>query len=292
MRRLLTAAVLAGSLLVAAPAVQAAEPIHVHWESLLPQLVAPGDGPGRLAECGRVRIACVDRVAAHLHARSAALGCDHRAIFPEIYARLTEQLRKAIATRGYFVNNRFLIQEVVLFSRLLDRSFDGFYVPEAWRIAFDAWKQGDTVGVQDLLLGINAHVQRDMPYVVAAMGLGVKSDHDKVNEVLDAAFLPIVKEVTQRYDPLTNLSVTLSPVTDVMGIELVRVWREGVWRNAEGLLAAHTPAEKALVEQRIETVAAASARVIALPRYPGYGPTRDAYCRSAAASRAGTRSAR
>ncbi len=283
MKGLLTAALLAGSLIAAAPAAQAAEPVHVHWESLLPQLVMRGDGPGRLAECGRISIRCVDKVAAQLHARSAALGCDHRAIFPEIYARLTEQLRKAIATQGFFTSRRFLEQEVVLFKRFLDRSFDGVFVPKAWQIAFDAWKQGDTVGVQDLLLGINAHVQRDMPYVVAAMGLGAKADHDKVNEVLDAAFRPIVQEVTDRYDPLTQFAVSLEPFTDVMGIELVREWREGVWRNAEALTAAKgDPRALSLVEQEIENNAAVTEQFIATSRYPGYGPTRDAYCRAAA----------
>lgn len=275
MRHLIAAIAVLG---FAAPAANAAEPIHIHWESLLPQLVAPGDGPGRLAECPKPRIACVDQVAAGLHARSKALGCQHRAIFPEIYARLTEQLRRAIVTPQYFKDRRFLIQEAVLFKRLLDRSYDGVFVPEAWKIAFDAWRDGDTVGAQDLLLGINAHVQRDMPYVVAAMGLGSKSDHDRVNEVLDAAYAPIVDLVTQRYDPMTSYASALSPVSDVFGIELVRGWREGVWRNAEAILSARTPSDRAAVDQRIETNAATTARLLAAPRYPGYGPTRDAYC--------------
>ena len=44
-------------------------------------------------------------------------------------------------------------------------------IPEAWRIAFQAAEDGDKAGVQDMLLGINAHVQNDMPFVLASLGL-------------------------------------------------------------------------------------------------------------------------
>ncbi len=262
------------------PAAQAsAAPPALDWESLLPALVAPGDQPNRLAECRHVRISCVDDVARHLGERADALGCDHRAIFARNYQRLTQVLRSYIARPRFFSNRRFLIKEDVLFARLFFRAYDGGFVPEAWQIAFDAWRQGDTIGVQDLLLGINAHVQRDMPYVVAAMGLGSKSDHDAVNQVLDAAYGPIVDEVTRRYDPLTSIFASpVTPIDDEAAGQLIRTWREGVWRHAEQLVAARNPAALALVKRGIEANAAATARVLAVPRYPGYGVTRDAYC--------------
>jgi hypothetical protein len=273
------AAVAGGGGLLPAAAV-AREPVHVHWESLLGPLQRPGDSPTSLAECPKLRITCIDDVARRLGARADALGCDHRAIFARNYQRLTEVLRKFVAQPGFFSSRRFLVAEDMLFARLFFDAYDGRHVPEAWRIAFDAWRGGDTYGVQDLLLGINAHVQRDMPYVVAAMGLGRKDDHDRVNEVLDAAYGTIVDEVADAYDPSTAVFASpLTPVDDVFGIELVRAWREGVWRNAEALVAAKTDAERAAVEQRIEGNAAATARMLAIAGPPGYGAIRDAYCR-------------
>jgi hypothetical protein len=141
-----------------------------------------------------------------------------------------------------------------------------------------------------MLLGINAHVQNDMPFVLAALtlrdpkGRTRKDDHDRMNEVLDAAFETVVREVSDRFDPLAAYETwRLSPVTDVFGVELVKLWREGVWRNAERLTNARSDAERAQVAQSIHAQAAATARMIALGTTgpPGYRATRDAYCASA-----------
>jgi hypothetical protein len=155
-------------------------------------------------------------------------------------------------------------------------------VPGAWRVALEAWQKGDTVGIQDLLLGINAHVQRDMPFVVAAAGVGPKrkADHDRMNLVLDDAYESIVRMVGERYDPSTDvLAPSFLPTDDYMGLEMVKGWREGVWRNAERLLDAKTEGERAQVAESIEDNAEAQARLMAVPQ-PGYGPQRDAYCKS------------
>lgn len=267
-------------LVVAAPAA-AREPVHVHTESLLPALVRSGDRPGRLAECAKPRIACVDAVIRRLRRRADKLGCDHRAVFARNYQRLTEVLRSYIARPDFFSDRKFLDFEDVLFARLFFNAYDGRYVPEAWRIAFASADSGDSYAITDLLLGINAHVQRDMPYVVATMQLGRKSDHDRVNEVLDDAYERITREVIDRYDDSTAVFASpLTPVDDIMGIELVRGWREGVWRNAEALLNAHTPQERAAVDQRIELNAATSARLLSQPGPPGHRAARDAYCAS------------
>ena len=62
--------------------------------------------------------------------------------------------------------------------------------------------------------------------------------------------------------------------------ELVRAWREGVWRNAERLTNAKSDAERAQVADSIHQQAAASARLIQAAGMgpPGYRATRAAYC--------------
>ena len=115
-----------------------------------------------------------------------------------------------------------------------------------------------------MLLGINAHVQRDMPYVVASVGIRMpdgtarKPDHDSRNRVLAAAYETIVRDIERRYDPfisLTNSSWRRRSTTSA-GLEAVKGWREGVWRNAERLLNAKTEAERQFVAQSIEQNAA------------------------------------
>src|SRR5260221_10229210 len=138
-----------------------------------------------------------------------------------------------------------------------------------------------------MLLGINAHVQNDMPFVIAALGIrrangdSRKPDHDIVNRILDAAYEPVVRAIEARYDPLmatTNPSWTFGD--DVAGLEMVKEWREQVWRNAERLLAAKDDAERAQATQQIQQYAAGWAQGIANPlQVPDYRLQRDAYCR-------------
>ena len=145
-------------------------------------------------------------------------------------------------------------------------------VPEAWRIAQEAAAAGDYYGAQDMLLGINAHVQNDMPFVLAALGLSDrdgrsrKPDHDAGNAVLADAYQPVVDAIRERYDAsldLTNPSQVL--IDDVAGLEVVQTWREVVWRNAERLADAKTNEERGQVAASIEAYAAGNAQVIARP---------------------------
>jgi Family of unknown function (DUF5995) len=136
-----------------------------------------------------------------------------------------------------------------------------------------------------MLLGINAHVQNDMPFVIAALGVrepdgtSRKPDHDAMNEALNRGYEPVVEAVRERYDPTMSVTNTrLATLDNIGGLELARIWREAVWRNAERLLAARTEAERALVAQQIEANAASWATGIAATQMPGVRASRDAYC--------------
>ena len=61
----------------------------------------------------------------------------------------------------------------------------------------------------------------------------------------------------------------------------MRGWREMVWRHAENLVTARTPAQKALAEHAIEEYAAGQAALIRQTFASGDDSTaRDAYCRA------------
>jgi hypothetical protein len=262
---------------------------NVPWPNLLPPAPSPADvQPGPVPGCRKATLKCVDSVIRKLKARRDKLGCDHRAVFADTYLLLTKEMKRTIKRDPHFFSdNRWLIYEDVTFANFYFAIFKkGAQIPEAWQIAFDTAASGDQNAAQDMLLGINAHVQRDMPYVLASVGLrkpdgaSRKPDHDAPNQVLQNAYETIVRDVERRYDPLiavTNSSAT--PLDDFGGLEMVKGWREGVWRNAERLLNAKSDAERALVAQSIEQNAATWARMIAAtPGPPGYRRQRDTYC--------------
>ena len=276
--------------LLAAPA-HAQEYANPPWPNLLPPFPVASDAqPGPMPGCRRGRIACVDRTMRKMERLQARLGCDHRGVFATTYLTLTRQLRGAIAG-GTFKDKRYLSFQVTHFAsyyfRTIRRVERGWTVPEAWRIAMEAAATGEVNAAQDMLLGINAHVQRDMPFVVAELGLVTrkgktrKPDHDRGNDVLNDAYQAVVDEVEARYDPVlafTNPDGVV--VDDAFGMEMVKGWREGVWRNAERLVNAETEEDYARVVESIETNAAQWARFMAAPQQPGYRVQRDAYCHS------------
>jgi hypothetical protein len=264
------------------------------WPSLLPPQEVPNTvQPGPVSYCQQASIKCVDETISRMRALRRRLGCDHRAIFATTYLLLTEEIRKTVVNEPHFYrDNEWLIYLDVLFAKYYFDTTANYEahrrVPDAWGIGFETAAHGDANAGQDMLLGINAHVQRDMPYVMSEVGLRMrdgssrKPDHDAANEILRRGYDKIVETIANEYDPListTNSEAT--PVDNMGGLELVKEWREGVWRNAERLLNAKSAEERASISQQIEDDAAVWARSFASnDQPPGYRAYRDAYCRA------------
>jgi Family of unknown function (DUF5995) len=247
--------------------------------------------PGPVPGCRRPGLHCVGTAVRRLRKIEARFGCDHRAVFATTYRVLTQVLLRTVrAEPDFYRFPRYFFFEDGLFADVYIATSNvyprGKRISPAWRIAFEAAAAGDLTGGQDMLLGINAHVQNDMPFVLAALGtktrrgISRKADHDRANEVLADAYQEVVDTVERRYDPsigLTNPDGV--PADDVAGLTIVKQWREEVWRNAERLIATRKdPAAHRTVVDEIEENAATWARNIAASRTPGYGAQRDAYC--------------
>jgi hypothetical protein len=215
-------------------------------------------------------------------------------VFALTYLRTTEEFfRTETNDPGYFSDVPWINHEDAVFAEFYFRAYDDYVagqdVPAAWRIAFDTAKSRNETAIGDLLLGMNAHINRDLPFTLAAVGLvkpdgsSRKSDHDKVNAFLDRVIDPLQRELAERYDPLFRTTdAEPSPLDETGALALVRGFRENAWRNAERLVNARTDAQRRHVAASIEAEAALGARLIrATNTLPGYGPRRDAYCAAA-----------
>lgn len=289
--------------LLGAPGVAAAQDApFVDVTSSLPPL--PGAyTPSVEPDCPGGEPACVDTVIAEMERRFEPLAraCDHNAVFALSYLRTTEEYRRTIqgvAPYGpaFWDDARFLTHEDAVFARYYfdaaDRWASGDHgaVPRAWRIAFAAADRHEVQGIGDLLLGINAHVQRDLPYALAGIGLvkpdgsSRKPDHDRVNQFLNRILDDIVSEAARRFDPAIDDWDVPGTTLDALAVfQLLPTWREIAWRNAERLAGARTAEERARVAAQIEDYAATAAETIrAGARYqPLLGQSsspRDAYC--------------
>lgn len=277
-------------LLLAPPAAADHSDANLPWpQALSPQEVSAAVQPRPVRNCRRARVKCIDGLIARLRRqwRKLDAACDHRALWPLAYIRITQGLRN-----HRFRDRRWMTYVITHFS---NKYFDAYRayerggpLPESWRITFDAAREGDANGGQDVLLASNAHTQRDLPFVYAEMGMrspngrSHKPDHDAVNDVNTRVFDGLEDEFAERYDPFfTWIDLKPSPLDELGTQELVKGWREGAWRNGERLLNADNAAERAEIAAQIEQNATLWARAISEFTQPGHRATRDAHCRSA-----------
>lgn len=254
----------------------AADPPFIPWSALLPGLTTTYE-PSSSNLCAAGELACVDAVIQEMTTRADALDatCNHNAMFALTYLRTTEAYRVAVVEPGFFSDPQFINHQDALFAKYYFDAWDQYRaaqlgnVPRAWQLAFKAADQKRVTGMGNLLLGMSAHVNRDLPYVLAAIGLvkpdgtSRKPDHDKVNVFLNRVIEPLIEEAAARYDPMvddTQVEGTL--IDEAVLLQLLVGWREQAWRNAEALVSAPTPAARALVEQTIEQTAAIEANLL------------------------------
>jgi hypothetical protein len=301
MRTLVAAVAVAAMATLGTPALADHDALHLPTTDFLPPLNFDGPAEDRAEHCGTRGLRCLRHVEEQLAQWEAFFGCDHRAVFPTVYRMLTHEAIVQIEDDPDFFDDPAGIGWeahlfYVLYWTAITSHLTGDPVPPAWQIAFEAANEGDWTAGHDMLLAISAHVQRDMPFAIAATGLALpdgesrKPDHDRMNVVLSRAYDLIVPEVEARYDPtMGTVDDTGGSGDDVGAQQLVAYWRERVWRNAENLVRSEgTPVYEFHV-QAIEGEAETWARSITTgSEIPGHREVRDEYCRAQAAARGDT----
>jgi hypothetical protein len=208
-----------------------------------------------------------------------------------MYMRVTEGVKQP--DTGRFNDQNYLRRLDSLFARLYFRAFDAYqagHAPDpAWRIAFDSARHGQTTGIGDMLLGMNAHISNDLPFALLDGGLKEKggkdaqADFDSVNDLLGDVQAPMIKQESRLFDPA--IAGATLPYLGVHGGEIATVisgWRTEAWQNARMLIAAPAGPARAKIAARIHAAAAQRAQVIqALASnrlLGGDAKARDTYC--------------
>ena len=296
-RRIVVVALLGVGLLVPAAPAAADDPIFVDWSSMLPSFTV-GYDPTSENDCTAGRWTCVDKTIREMERRFDPLAdaCDHNAVFALSYLRTTQVYKEAATEPGFFDDPYFVNHEDAVFARYYFDAYDAWAdsssatrTPGAWKVAFDAARGRRVSGNGNLFLGMNAHVNRDLPFVLAAIGLVApdgssrKPDHDQVNVFLNRVIDPLLREAAARFDPaMDDASAVPLALGYTSTFQMLAAWREGAWRNAEALVNAPTAAVRAVVAASIESNATAMASTIKTATsylWPlQTSASRDAYC--------------
>lgn len=282
------------SALVGSGMARAEDPPFVPWSSNLPPITA-GYDPNSDNICTAGKDQCVHAVIREMDRRFDKLGCDHDAVFALTYLRTTEEYHRFWHEPGSFDDKGWLNHYDAVFASYFFKPMDDWKagrtsaVPPAWRVALDASDRKLVSGSGSMFLGMNAHIQRDLPFVLYSIGLKApdgtsrKLDHDRVNQFLNRVADTLLPELARRFDPTISSGEDDGVYDDFATFQLIPTWREEAWRNAERLANARTSAERASVAQQIEAAGESAARSM-VAAY-AYGPLnsstaaqRDQWC--------------
>jgi hypothetical protein len=180
---------------------------------------------------------------------------DGRLPFHNTYLRTTQAVAEALRD-GAFADPEWVDRWDVAFARLyldaLDADRRGDPVPEPWAVAFRAAAaQPGLPPVRHVLLGMNAHINYDLPQALLAVVTdaefgdpGVRArreaDHRVIDEVLALRVGAEDAELQQLEPAATWRDRALQPANRVATRRFLREAREKVWANALELSKART----------------------------------------------------
>jgi hypothetical protein len=214
----------------------------------------------------------IDGVVAAMQERLDRLtpGQEHRREFLGTYQRTTVAVGKAVRD-GVFEDGPWVEDWDVAFADLyldaLDADLGGGRVPRPWRLAFEA--APDLKPLQHVLLGINAHINYDLPQALLAVISDEefedpvvldrrRRDHERIDGVLSG-------RVAAEDDQLAAVSArslldrVLQPLNQRASKRFLREARQKVWHNTMELQRARLagPEEYAVRLGELEVLSAA-----------------------------------
>lgn len=188
----------------------------------------------------------------------------HRRFFLETYRRTTQAVGQAI-DQARFEDPDWVEVWDVKFAELYLQAHDGVVVARPWRLAFDAPDRLPALG--HVLLGINAHVNYDLPQALLAvisdddfLELALmdrrRRDHERIDGVLAQRVAAEDGELAAT-GPRSLLDHVLTPLNRIASQRFLRESRQKVWHNTVELQRARVAGsyEKRLAELEVLSAA-------------------------------------
>jgi hypothetical protein len=162
--------------------------------------------------------------------------------FAALYYKVTASVRDGIA-RGQFENGPRMEKFDVLFANRYLDAYSSWKNKQplsgSWRAAFEVTEKSSALVLQQLLLGMNAHINLDLG--IAAVEVsggnmdGVEKDFDAINTIISALTYEVINEIT-RVSPLLSLLGLHSSNYSILIQFSIGNARDGAWCFAEDLL--------------------------------------------------------
>lgn len=168
---------------------------------------------------------------------------DRRAVFLGIYARMTAAVGRRIE-RGAFADPEWVGEYLVAFAnryRVAVRDFesgDADALADPWYLAFEAAEPGDSMVLQDAVLGVNAHINYDLALALDDVGVGTDraakyADHCAIIDVIAGLVDEAQDALADRdADGLATLDSSLGRLDEWLTVATIDECRDSAWRTA------------------------------------------------------------
>ncbi|MFP5318408.1 MAG: DUF5995 family protein [Acidimicrobiia bacterium] len=170
-------------------------------------------------------------------------GGDWRAVFARTYLTTTQQILAATRRPGVFLNPDWIVRIDCDFAHRYFRAFDDFErtgrCALPWQVAFQSARAKQTFILQDVLLGMNAHINFDLPHSLDATiprGLPPEDlepyrlDNAALNLVLSESVGVVQGTLADYYDAVLHvLNAVFGRRDEAFATRLIEAWRARAW---------------------------------------------------------------
>ncbi len=206
---------------------------------------------------------------------------DQRAVFLSCYLLMTRNIVLAM-DQGEFKDTKWVDQLMQRFAGYYFKAITHYEkespaTPAVWQLTLDASKDSETMVLQNLFLGVNAHINYDLILTLRELlepewsflsepeRIVRYSDHCQVNEVIGRTIDSVQEQVIEERLPAMDfIDKIFGPFDERLTAWLIGKWRDEVWENAVRLVETPDLSERESILAQVESAALKKARLMLL----------------------------
>ena len=181
--------------------------------------------------------------------------------FAALYKRMTMAVKNGIDQGAFMDGSRMERLDVTCAKRYL-KAYESYRKGEAcgtsWNYAFDGCTNESLTVIQQLILGVNTHINLDLAIASAEVAPGasihdLETDFNRINDVIASLFDDVQQSLEEVWPPMRLLRrVGQTQQTDVLNFSIGAA-RRTAWVNAV-ILAGMNAAERHAYTQEMDTL--------------------------------------
>jgi hypothetical protein len=225
---------------------------------------------------------CMSRGIAFFHEQD-----DFRAVFLTAYQVITEQMQGALHDPAFFCDPEWMSRVIGTFATFYFRSLQTFESgcdeEHAWKVAHGLAIRKHSTVLQDVLLGVNAHIKYDLPQALEVHlreQRGVdrelafrRKDHERADLVLTRSISLLQQSIPRTYGGSLRVFDRSFLRLDALIASFIGPYhRRQVWVDAVGLARAQSDTERRRLVRKINNASGRTAEIIKrwfVPRWLG-----------------------